>query len=764
MGEFMGYLPLTVTIALLASLFVALVINPTLCAAFMRVKPGKVFERGRRPVGRFMRVYRGFLKAAVRYRKSFALGAFAILFLMIWTYVKFGEGMEFMPSTEPKNAQIDIRLPEGTSIDATDRVAGKIEKVIREVDTHNDIQYMVTNIGTKTSMMLGSSAGSKVPHVAQISLEFKDLDKRKEKKSTKIIKNIRERLTGFAGVELKVTKQQEGPPTGAPISVEIHGEDYDLMDGYARKAKDIIRNIPGAVDVKDDLERGRPELRVQVDRTRASLLNLDSNIVGTTIKTAYFGSKVGTFMIGDDEYDIRIIAPKRFRKGFHMLDKLYISTFTGSQVPASTVAKWGIVGASGVIRRVDQKRVVTVSGDVADGFSKAEVREKIKAALAKEFAAPFPEGYGYRLTGEEKFQKEASEFLSQAFAIAIMLVALVLISQFNSITIPLIILSSILLSLAGVFSGLLVVGHKFVIIMTGVGIISLVGVVVNNAIVLIDYIQKLRMRGLSVTDALVQAGMTRLRPVLLTAVTTILGLMPMAAGVSFDFSTGRFAIATEMSQWWGSMAVAVIFGLAFATLLTLIMVPTFYYLIHNAKHVWRRRIRRKRDSESFGVFVSSLGILKSDVVEEAARKTHSQGRDLHDVLAGDEYLGSERYLSLLSDFTNFPVWGNLSKAGMCTNFKALVPRETAEKYKMAAFCSTAKLTIFGPIGEPDVPCEADAYTRAYYLALADPFIPGIRERIQDFAAKCATRVIPVLAPENEISSLIERTYTSEYDV
>jgi multidrug efflux pump subunit AcrB len=382
----------------------------------------------------------------------------------------------------------------------------------------------------------------------------------------------------FAGGEIRVQKENMGPPSGAAVNLEIRGDDYALLGRLASEAKRIVQAVPGVADLKDDYETGRPELRVIVDRKRAALLGLNPLLLGLTIQTAYMGRKVGVVRAGEDEFDVRVIAKEEDRDGFDMLDKLYLVTATGGVVPASAVASWEIQGGKGQIRHIDREKVVTLSADVSKGFLPDEVRKKVWDAL-ETFRANLPSDYEAELTGEQEMMAESQGFLSTAFLGALMMILLILITQFNSLRLPLVIISSVLLSLVGVFFGLIVLRMPFGVIMTGVGVISLAGVVVNNAIVLIDYIQKLRERGLCAFDAVVEAGITRLRPVLLTAITTICGLLPMGVGISFDFHHGRISFAKEMAQWWGPMATTVIFGLSVATILTLVVVPTLYSVL-----------------------------------------------------------------------------------------------------------------------------------------------------------------------------------------
>jgi multidrug efflux pump len=309
------------------------------------------------------------------------------------------------------------------------------------------------------------------------------------------------------------------------------------------------------------------------------------------VKAAINGVKVGVFREGKDEYDILARLPEKDRHSLESLKRLTISGPLGEPVPMTSVAKASLESGVGAIMRLDQKRVVTISGDVAGRLANDVIRE-IDGRLKQDFN--WPRGYSYKFTGEQREQEKAQAFLGKAFIAAIFLILIVLLTQFNSFTTPFIILTSVVLSLIGVFVGLLVTGTAFGVIMTGIGVISLAGVVVNNAIVLIDYYHQLMYGGVSSTDALIRAGTVRFRPVMLTAITTILGLVPMATGISFDFRKFAWDIGGESSQWWGPMAVAVIFGLGVATLLTLIVVPVLCSLENS---LMNRRRKKKEVKE-----------------------------------------------------------------------------------------------------------------------------------------------------------------------
>ena len=319
---------------------------------------------------------------------------------------------------------------------------------------------------------------------------------------------------------------------------------------------------------------------MRVDKEKAALLGLDTFAIAYTVKAAINGVKAGVYREGKDEYDIVARLPERDRHSIESLKRVTVSGPQGQPIPLTSLADVSLGSGIGAIMRLDQKRVVTISGDVSGRLANDVIKE-IDARLKKNIN--WPRGYAYRFSGEQEEQAKAQAFLSKAFFAAIAVIMLILITQFNSFITPFIIITSVVLSLVGVFIGLLVTGTAFGVIMTGIGVISLAGVVVNNAIVLIDYYNQLLAKGIASYDALIRAGSVRFRPVMLTAITTILGLLPMATGISFDFRRMSLDIGGESSQWWGPMAVAVIFGLGFATLLTLIVVPVLCSLVDSVK-------------------------------------------------------------------------------------------------------------------------------------------------------------------------------------
>jgi CzcA family heavy metal efflux pump len=575
MGEFMGYLPMTLIMALSASLFVALVINPVLSARYQRVKivAPKNNPKNKEPL--IKRVYLWFLKWCLRFRWVVVLSGFVMLIAAIAAFAKFGKGSEFFPETEPRRAYVNIKAPEGTNLDTSDKLVAQVEKIVSE---YEDIRYVISNIGAMGGDPF--SQGGTGTHINRVVLDFKDFHDR-SRPSSEVINEVRQRiLKTIRGAEIQVEKEEEGPPTGAPINIEISGEDILMLGELVARVRKEIKDIPGLVDLKDNFVKGKPEIRVRVDKEKAALLGLDTYTIAYTVKAAINGVKAGVYREGKDEYDIIARLPQRDRSSIESLKRITVSGARGEPIPLTSLAEISLGSGIGAIMRMDQKRVVTISGD-ASGRLANDIIKDIDARLQNNLE--WPRGYVYRFSGEQEEQAKAQAFLSKAFFACIAIILLILLTQFNSFVTPFIILTSVVLSLVGVFIGLLVTSTPFGIIMTGIGVISLAGVVVNNAIVLIDYYNQLLAKGLKSYDALMRAGSVRFRPVMLTAITTILGLLPMATGVSFDFRKLVWDIGGESSQWWGAMAVAVIFGLGFATLLTLIVVPVLCSLAHSMK-------------------------------------------------------------------------------------------------------------------------------------------------------------------------------------
>jgi multidrug efflux pump len=650
MGEFMGYLPLTLIITLSSSLFVALVMVPVLCALFMKLDgapsapltPAARYTllglaalvllaiAGANPLSAVLllvaalalvalhrlvlvRLARWFQAEAVpfmlaRYERRLRwslehrlaiMGGAAMIFLVtVGLFVAFNRGSELFPeSIPPSQVMARIDVPSGTRPEVVNRIAERLEAQIQELDGIADAKSVVATVGSSgdaiSQLFMGGADAS-------VTIQFVEYKDRRHDVFQTLIEMQRGLGEGIAGADITIAREEMGPPTGPAVNLEIAGDDPDVLKRLADRAKMILQAAPvGRLleGLDSDMSDGRQELVIDVDRERAGLYGLSTMKIGGTIRSAIQGAEAGKFRQGEDEFDIVVRLAQTYRQELDALQELTILTDAGVQVPLLSVADWYVEEGAGSVRRKDLERVVTVSSDVVAGENSNRVLGQVQQTLAA-FERELPPGYTMRYTGEQQEQQEAEEFLGRAFLIALLLIGFILISQFNSVVKPFIILTSVLMSTVGVLLGLLIFRMPFGIIMTGVGIISLAGVVVNNAIVLIDYVDVLRERdGLSRRDALIKGGMTRFRPVILTAVTTVFGLIPLAIGLNFDF-LGLFTALNpelywggEQAAWWGPMAIAVIAGLTFATVLTLIMVPVLYSLVDDFETFFARHYR-----------------------------------------------------------------------------------------------------------------------------------------------------------------------------
>ncbi len=580
MGQFMGFMPKTLIVVLLASLFVAMVINPAICSAL--ISRGK---RGRDEAGRtghhpFVRGYEQLLRAALRHRAAVMLIGFAVLVVMVQAYGRYGQGVELFPDTEPRNATVELKFPQGTSIERTDAALRRVEEKLK---AYEDIEFFLSTVGSAGGG--GFLGGGQGTHVANIFIEFVDIEKR-HGSSMALVKTMRDDVGQIAGAEVRVDKQEEGPPQGAPVSIELSGEDFDVLSDLAADVIRRIDTVSGLVDLRDDYEDALPELQFHVDRRRAALMGLDTAAIGFFLRTAIYGVEGSKLRVDEEEYDITLRLPLAQRSSVGMLDGVLIPVPGGGSVPLSSLGRYVYTGGRGTIQRRDQKRVIAVTGNAA-GRGVDKILLDVQQRLS-DFRVP--RGYALRFRGDDEEMRESGAFLARAFAIACGLILVILVIQFNSAILPLIILFTVLLSLVGVMAGLLICRMRFGVVMTGVGVISLAGIVVNNAIVLIDCVRQRQAAGMPTGEAIAEAGRLRLRPVLLTAVTTVLGLIPMAVGYSLEVHEWppRLIAGAESSAWWAPMAVAVIFGLTVSTLLTLVLVPVMYSLSDAAAGAIRR--------------------------------------------------------------------------------------------------------------------------------------------------------------------------------
>ena len=576
MGQFMGFLPRTLIVVLAASLFVAMVINPAVCSALISGKADPA-RRARRHS--FVAGYERLLRGALRRRVPVLLSGIVLLVLTVQVYVRWGKGVELFPDVEPRNAIIDLKFPQGTGIERTDAALRAIEQGLPR---YADVEFFLTTVGAAG----GSFAAGAGTHLGNIHVEFLGAEER-EGNTTELVKRIREDIGLVPGAEVKVEKEEEGPPTGAPVSIEISGDDFEVLARIAGDVTRAIETVPGLVDLQDDFEEALPELQFRVDRQRAALLGLDTDTIGLFLRTAIHGVESSKFRADEDEYDITLRFPLEQRDTVSLLDQMQIPAPSGESVPLSSLGEAVYTGGRGAIGRKDRRRMITITGN-KQGRGVDLILKDVRRRLRD---MSLPPGYEIGYAGDTQEMQESGAFLVRAFGVALGLILVILVLQFNSPILPVVILASIVLSLVGVMWGLLLCSMRFGVIMTGVGVISLAGIVVNNAIVLVDCVRQRRAEGLPADEAVVAAGRLRLRPVLLTAVTTILGLIPMAVGYSLEIHEWppRLIAGAESSQWWAPMAVAVIFGLGVSTVLTLVLVPVMYSLADSAAQFTRAR-------------------------------------------------------------------------------------------------------------------------------------------------------------------------------
>ena len=511
-------------------------------------------------------------------------GFFAILGLVVAAQ----PGSEFFGQTDPSQLLISLKGPLGTNLEQSNRVAyeaqNRIDEFLEEyANDKANVKNILVNVGGGSGDAF-FGGGNQGAENSSVTLNMVDYEDRPET-SRNTMTRLRNELQGLPGVEIEVEPDQVGPPVGAPINIEISGEDFNEIVRITRNVRDILaeasRNgdIVGLVDLTDNLNTGRPELQVVIDRGRAAQFGLSTQKIANTVRNAINGFEASKYRSGDDEYPIIVRLSEVERESLESIERLTILN-EGRQIPITAVARFAVTDGFGSITRLDLARVATVTADVEPGMNGNAVLAEVQDHLS-EYEASMPTGYRLAYTGESEEQREAFGFLSTALLIGVLGIFFIMIAQFNNVAAPLIIIVAVGLSLIGVLLGLILTRTPFGL-MTFIGVISLAGIVVNNNIVLIDYIKQLRERGLEKTKAIIEGGATRLRPVVLTALTTIIGLVPLTFGINIDFVglisdwAPNFQLGSENSQFWGAMGTAIISGLTFATFLTLVIVPVMY--------------------------------------------------------------------------------------------------------------------------------------------------------------------------------------------
>ena len=556
-GEFMKFLPMTVLICLIASLFMALVFLPVLGGVIGGQRVHKEPAEGR-----FMLCYRRMLSELLKRPGSTLLGALAIIAMIYVTYAVFNHGVEFFPAVEPDSAQVQVRARGDLSVWERDAIVQEVEQRLQNMPEVKAL-YARSMITTGNQM---------APDVIGV-LQFQFNDWHTRRTATSILEDFRQRTADIAGIALEFRKQEGGPAEGKPVELLVSGTNGRQLDAVVDDLENRMRALGGFVDIEDDRSLPGIEWRLTVDREAAARFGSDVLSVGSAVRLLTNGLVLATYRPEDvrDEVDIAVRAPGS-RRTLDDLKRQTINTPRG-QVPLSEFVTLSPGEKTGSMVRVDGKRTVTIKSDVAPGRRVDELLRGLQKAMP-----PLPDDISVRFAGENEDQQQAANFLITAFLVALGLMLLILITQFNSFYQALLILSAIVLSTAGVLLGLLLNAQPFGVVMVGMGIIALAGIVVNNNIILIDTFNQMKQEGKDAFTAALETGCLRFRPVLLTAVTTILGLLPMVLGINVNLLEPSLGLGAPSTQWWTQLSSAIAGGLAFATLLTLLLTPALLVL------------------------------------------------------------------------------------------------------------------------------------------------------------------------------------------
>ena len=646
-GSFMYFIPTTIILTLFASLLVAYIINPVFAVRFMKhgdeeiiIKKRKIFKtagiivlcslpfyafqswgfgnfivfialyyifhmfKGQKMIdnfqkktlpnilGKYERLLNWSLKGRNPYKLLYGLFGLFVITFIITGLVK--PTVIFFPDNQPNSIYALVKMPVGTSVSITDSVTKIVEKRIAVVLGKKNpiVESVITNVARGASTN-NFDFNTITPNLGKVSVNFVENAKRKGEKTTDYLEKIRIAVKDIPGAEINVEKNKMGPPTGKPVNIEISGENLDELIDVSLRFKRYLDslNIPGIEKLKSDFEQGKPEIILDIDRERANREGISTGQVGSDLRTAVFGKEITKYRDGEDQYPVQLRYTEETRDNVNKLLNhriLYRDMNSGMlrSIPLAAVAKIKYQNTYGGIKRYNLKRVITISSDVLTGYSNIDIVNKINKALPNFTKS---DNVDIKLTGEKEDQQETMAFFSKAMILTLMLILFIMITQFNSIGKPVIIISEVLFSVIGVLLGFLICGMPISIIMTGMGTIALGGIVVRNGILLVEFTDVLKERGYKTKDAIIQAGKTRITPVLLTASATIIGLVPLAVGFNIDFG-GLFSsfspnihFGGDNVTFFGPLAWTIIFGLAFATFLTLIMIPVMYYIMFTSK-------------------------------------------------------------------------------------------------------------------------------------------------------------------------------------
>lgn len=685
MGKFMKYFPITLTVTLTASLFVAMVVNAAMTGGSMDIEDKNVSNKAAkrntiilgilaivflalgygfdsklaRAIGNLSLIalglmwlykvklyqwtqdfqhnffpkmeekYKTFLAKILTGRKAwFALaGIIGMLFLSFILLGIFPRKVLFFPDNIPNQVIAYIEYPQGTDIQKTNKATLFVEKQVidilsKYVDPETKENYLAESIVSQVGVGAGNpnvdaGSASETPYKGKVTVNFSEFKFRRGVNTADILEEVRSRVKGIAGATVTVEKDANGPPAGYPISIQLTGTDYDDMLKEADKMIAFVnsKNIPGIERLSIDVNKESPELEVKVDRVNAGSLGVSTGQLGFTLRRSVYGQEISTFKEGDDDYNITMRMQDDQRKDENILfnqSLTFRNQATGQmmQVPISAISQTEKTTTYNQIKRKNQKRIMTVYSNVITGFNGDEITKQIQTELK---GYELPKGITYSFSGVQEEQGKNQNFLMYALFLALAGITIIIVLQFNSVSKTMVILFTVLLSFSGVFYGYVIANMDFVILMTMMGIISLAGIVVKNGIVLMDFFvllmdQKVAQKKVEshddltleeIKEVIIESGKSRLRPVLLTALTAVLGLIPLAIGLNFDF----FGLVTDLNPhlflggdnviFWGPLAWTIIFGLTYATVLTLVMVPVMFYLVKRVKYYLRDRRNNK---------------------------------------------------------------------------------------------------------------------------------------------------------------------------
>ncbi len=501
----------------------------------------------------------------------------------------------FFPVSEPNFVYVYLNVPVGSTPAYTDSITKIVEKrVYNTLGTKNPIvESVISNVAVGANDPQGGDR-TVASHRAKVTIAFVEFSKRNGASTSEYLEKIRKSLKGIAGTEISVEQERAGPPTGKPINIEIRGDAFEELVRTAGGLKRFIedKKIAGVEELKSDFVSSKPEIVVNIDRERANRQGISTGQIGMALRNSIYGAEASKFRDNNDDYPIQVRIKADQRNDVNALMNMkigYRDMNMGGvfrQVPLSAVADISYTNTFGGINRINQKRVIVLGSNLLSGYSPNEVIPQIQQAV-KEFSVP--SGIEVALTGEQEQQAETQSFLGKAMGISLAIILLILVTQFNSISKPILILSEIIFSIIGVLLGLSIFNMSISIVMTGVGIVALAGIVVRNGILLVEFTELLRSHGVPLKDAIIEAGRTRMTPVLLTASATILGLIPLAVGLNIDFAklftelNPHIFMGGDSVAFWGPLSWTMIFGLSFATFLTLILVPAMYLLNERMK-------------------------------------------------------------------------------------------------------------------------------------------------------------------------------------